>query len=660
MAGAKKKAERVVYLGSDTGFFQNITQRYRNTYGAMEWEFPKLPFKDGDKPELSLLQILELEPKIVYLDFCQCTEDIMVLAENMSRDPFFENIPIVGLVDNKEDTVPLLGTGIDFIYVKGGEFHDIIYAPMNIAFPKAVVKPNFAKGKMAKEVDLIDDFRVSYITPSYIHVEGNFYLDEDKPVYFKTDIPTKNVPSHMFEVKNRTTSNLYYDYNYAYDLDFKFVDMPEFKDDEQTDAMGITDEAERVKAIRAAKEKQREAISNFEDNLRIAQKKHKEWVIDQLDTTPPKKTKLLIVDESMRVYQGSENEDFSKSPYLIRCQTRFADKLADLDRLRPAIIAYQCVSEYGAEDEEDYAVALNAIKSDDTTAIDNEVDPDRKKKLTAMYDSIPSREKEEMGFISNLIQFVKSRDNYSPIIVFFRCYFQTSKALQESFLYPMLVTHNESISLSVCQNLAMIYETKQNEKMDKLIKAKVAQLKAKDPQKYRRLTESDFEEKKFFIKGKKSLAYGSIKVPVILSLLSESEVNFRTELELPMKTYRLNYPIHMSINLVPIEDGKNFIDDKGLKTYRGIIHSISETDKKTLRQQVNEIFFEPLNEKREKEKEEFNQLNQKVKEEIDEKEKNREQVAKELLGLEQGGVIVDDPQAPKVDSDTPPKDSTES
>ena len=104
-----------------------------------------------------------------------------------------------------------------------------------------------------------------------------------------------------------------------------------------------------------------------------------------------------------------------------------------------------------------------------------------------------------------------------------------------------------------------------------------------------------------------------------------------------MKTYRLDYPLPMSINLVPIEEGKDFIDDKGSKTYRGIIHSISENDKKTLRQVVNDILFSPLNEKRAKEQEEFAELNQKVAQERElaqaAKEKREERENKESVEL---------------------------
>ncbi len=100
-----------------------------------------------------------------------------------------------------------------------------------------------------------------------------------------------------------------------------------------------------------------------------------------------------------------------------------------------------------------------------------------------------------------------------------------------------------------------------------------------------------------------------------------------------MKTYRLEYPMAMSINLVPIEEGKDFHDEKGTKTYRGIIHSISENDKKALRQVVNDILFSPLNEKRAKEQEEFKEMHDKI---LEERRK-----AQEALQQSEGGQEID-------------------
>ena len=635
----KEKVQNIFYIGNDTGFFQNTSQRFKANYSALNFVFPNLFFDSskGFGPERIFLELIKSEPKIIYLDFCEKRGEMLYLAELLSRDPFFVEIPTVGFVDKKEDVRDCLGTGVDFIYVKGGEFHDLVYAPMNMAFPKKVVKPQFAKAKISREAELIDDFRVGFIAPTYIHVEGNFVLEEGKKVVFETEISPKNVPSRVFTIKNKSETNLYYDYNYSYDLDFQFVDPPEKSEDEQDDALGITDEKERVKAIKAAKEKLRTSHADYEESLKRSQKKHKEWVVDQMDRNDEKKTKVLIVDENMRVFSDNKEHTLDKQPYSFRCQTTFDNEFSNLQKLRPAIVAYQLMSEYPPEYDEFIEIALERNKAPETNHAPLE-DADNEKLVELLREELPEKEKSEMSYVSMIIQIVKEMENYSPVIVIFRCYYQNSRALQEFFQYPMLVTNPSTLSLEVILNLAGIYEKKQEEKMAKLIKAKVAQLKMRDPQKYRRLNEADFEEKKYFIKKKNSLSYGALKLPVTLTLLTESELHFRTEVELPMKTYRLTYPLEMSIHLVPIEDGKDFLVDKGEFTYRGIIHSISEVDKKNLRQVVNEVFFQPLNEKRDKEQSEFKQLNEKVKEEIVEREKNiedsREAAAKEAMGIQ--------------------------
>lgn len=215
-------------------------------------------------------------------------------------------------------------------------------------------------------------------------------------------------------------------------------------------------------------------------------------------------------------------------------------------------------------------------------------------------------------------------------------------------MYPMIVTYGDSLNMDVVVNLADIYEKRQDEKLSELIKNKITQLKKSDPRKYGRLNESDFREKKYFIKKSNKLSYGSIKNKILLSLLTESEVRFKSEIELPMKTYRLEYPLPMSINLVPIEEGKNFLDDKGTKTYRGIIHSISENDKKTLRQVVNDILFSPLNEKRAKEQEEYKEMHDKI---IEERKKAEQEAMGENSSLEASNEALDDASA--ITAETP-------
>ncbi|MAF77046.1 MAG: hypothetical protein CME60_02710 [Halobacteriovoraceae bacterium] len=627
-------AHRVLYIGSEKNYFNNIVYRYKNTYGTINWEFQNIEVTKGLTGESIFLALIKNPPKILYIDFCSQKEEMFILSELLSRDPLFEHVPLVGLTDKKEAIKECLGVGIDFMYVKGGEFFDLVHAPMVMAFPKQVKPVKFAKAKLSREVDLIDDFRVGYIAPTYMHVEGNLFLEEGTKVRFNSEIPTKNIPSKNFIVKNRSENNLYYDFNYSYDLDFVFVDEPDLTEDQQDDALGAKDEAERLKVIKKAKKNQELMIQNYKNDYIHAQKKHKEWVINHMDLNLEKKTKLMVVDKNMRIFSMQHESDFRKK-YSFRCFTQFDDNFKNSLKIRPSIIVYQLLSDISPDEEAIFEKALEKIKSPEVTH--NFEDKDQKKRYTELVEGIPSWQKSEISKIQRLITEIKSIDNYSPIIVLFNCFWQTSKSLQESFMYPMIVTYGHSLNMDVVMNLAQIYEKRQEEKLSELIKNKIQSLKKRDPRKYGRLNESDFKEKKYFIKKSNTLSFGSMKNTILLTLLTESEVRFQTEIELPMKTYRLDYPLPMSINLVPIEEGKDFIDDKGSKTYRGIIHSISENDKKTLRQVVNDILFSPLNEKRAKEQEEFAELNQKVAQERElaqaAKEKREERENKESVEL---------------------------
>lgn len=647
MEKPNSKGDVVCYVGTDSGYFHNIITRFKSNYEQKKWEFPVIAPKKTDGYETLFLKVLELNPKILYIDFSSEKERSISLAENLSRDPKFKRIPIIGLVDKKEDTRKCLGAGVDFIYVKGGEFYDLVYSAMTMAFPKIVKKPQFAKAKVKEEADLFDDFRVGYIAPTYLHVEGNFDLQEGTQVHFNNEIPLTNVPSQTFIVKNKSTNNLYYDFNYSYDLDFNFVDKPsaEVNEDDIIDPAelegldALEKEKVRVRAIKEHKQRQREEAADYENAIKRSQKKHKEWVIDRMSSSSEKKTKLLIVDKSMRVFEQVDPEKpFSSMPFSIRCQTTLSASLGEVDRQRPAIIAYQFMGDISTEEDEVFKLAVQRkadieAEKDYTSHEDNDVE----KRISEIADELKEKENEEINFVSRLVSQIKAIQNYNPIIVLFRCYFKSSKALQESFQYPMIVTHQDNLRLEVCLNLAGIYEERQKEKFNKLIKAKVEQLKSKNPQKYRNLTEEDFKEKKYFIKKSNSLSFGSLKMKVLINSISESEVVFRSDIELPMKTYRMDFPLPLSIHLVPVEDGKDFLKDKSEYVYKGLIHSISETDKKGLRQYVNEIFFEPVNEKRKKEQDEFKELNEKVYHDIEERKaqlkENREQQAKEDLGL---------------------------
>ena len=633
-----KNSEKVIYLGDDKTFWTSVSQRFVSTYEDIEWEFIQITPEKNQIGQSYFPEILRHNPKIIYIDFCVHTDQMINLCEIMSRDNTFEHIPLVGFSEDKESIRQYLSAGSDFIFVKGGEFHDIVYAPMCVAFPKKVKKPDFAKAEFVKEIDLIDDFRVGFIAPTYMHIEGNLTFKKGEVLELNTEIPTKNVPSKKFAVKTVSKSNQYYDYQFNYDLDFRFVDEPVFNDDDyEMQLSQVSDEKERAKIIKNAKHDRQQKIAEFEDLLKRSRKKHKDWVIHNIDPGSQKKTKVLIVDQFLRVLDSENNVQLDKQPYAFRCQTKLRDGFPEIEKIKPGIIAIQLLDDFPPEEEESLKDIIELRKQGIDVFEPNPADPQEDDQLKGkMMEDIPALEKSSLTFLSNLLKTIKTIENYAPILVLFRCYFQSSKALQESYHYPMIVTHDAGISLDVISNLAKIYETKQDEKFEKLIKAKVTLLKQKDPQKYQRLSYQDFIEKRYFIKKRNPLSFCSLRAKVNINSISESELFFSTDMELPQKTFRVDYPLEMSIHLIPIEEGKLFLDNKGEKQYRALIHSISETDKKTLRRYVNEVFFEPLMEKRAEEEAAYKELHDsklKERESQSEVEEQLEQEkADELLG----------------------------
>ena len=137
--------------------------------------------------------------------------------------------------------------------------------------------------------------------------------------------------------------------------------------------------------------------------------------------------------------------------------------------------------------------------------------------------------------------------------------------------------------------------------------------------KYRALTPASFDQPKFYISKTHEMSYISTSYDVVILSLNESEVELSCDARLELKTYRLNFPIDMSIRLIAQPDGKPCKDGEGgKKIYRALIHSVGEEDKKNIRRHINEVFFSPLTEKRDKEVSDFKALNERIQKEIEE------------------------------------------
>ena len=592
---AKKPDRWLFYIGTDDAYWRTIFNQYLKLYPTFGFANKIFKEKDPVKLQALTLTILEEIPAIIYLDFSINREPMLGLAQILTRDAILKSIPIVGLVENKEHVKQCLSAGVDFIHVKCGEHHDVIYDPMALAFPKEVIKPQFATAKFKKDIVLIDDFRVGYISPTSMHVEGNIKLEKDSIIELDTALPKNVVASKKFKVLNVVEENLYYDFKYAYDLEMMVLDEPAMTEDQFDDALGETDEAKKAKLVQQAKLARKQKMLDYEEQLKRSKKQLKSWVQDNVTMSSPKTTKVLLVDRQLRFLKEQDVKALDQYPFSIRCQTMLSDTYREVPQIIPGIIAFQMFSHVEPTEEELFQEAIKTLveKKDDIPA--EGATPEEQAKID-LIKSLPGEEREELNAIGDLIKFIKSVENYTPFILIYNCPFQTTKALQESYQYPLVMIYKESITIAGALNITSIYEKKQTEKYNAKINAKIAELRKQDPQKYRGLTLESFNELRYYVKKTSIQSYCSFEYPIVIVTITESELTFLADELLELKTYRLNFPVEMSIHLIPI-DGKAYNDFEGKKQYRALIHSIDEGDKKLMRRYVNEIFLAPKMEK---------------------------------------------------------------
>lgn len=607
----ENKSRVILYIGTDERFRDRLNKRFLSTYPAIEWEFMKMSTDQSD-PVLGIQslfnEIVKCNPRIIYFDYSQGdSKDLQFLVELIARDNFFKEIPICGLVDKKEKTLSSECADVDLVFVKGAETFDVINTPMSIAFPKAVKPVQFAKAKISKKAMIADEFRLGYLTESVAHIESNLPLTEEDIVTLQTEIPNKFVPSKKFKVKRKSPNDLYYNFKFGYDLTYLFADPPTFDDKNMSTVDHNGRELSKVELIKKARDEREQAKNEHKSKVEWCKKKHKEWIQFNANDTGQKGTKILVIDKSMRILSDQSTGDVRKQPFAFRFQTELSDSMNDIVRVRPILIAYQMFSRYKHEEQGALKKALEILKmpEDERPPRNLLAETEEERLMNQMVEELPEYIREEQRYVGSILKRIKEIDSFKPVVLLYNTHDMVqSKGLQQSYQYDLVSTKDDSIELDSVIKLASLLEKKRKEKHDKVIEKKIAVLKKSNPQKFRAVTAADFDEKRYYIKKNNPLSFGRLEAEVVIKAMTESELLFSTNMILPLKSYRMNYPIPMSIYLVSI-DGAAFITEGDSKTYRALIHSIDEHDKMKLREEVNKVFFAPLMEQREKENAEY-------------------------------------------------------
>ena len=568
----------ILYVGDDKKYWENLVNRITFAYSALDGlEFVMLSRGKGESARSLYQRIINHHPVILYLDFSTDLKFYSRISDFVAREYLYRDVPIVGLIENMEMMKTVVGLRMDFYHIKCGEIHDVIYDPFYVKFPKSVKHPDYAKAKFSHDAEIIDNLIIGYLAPTYLHAESNINFNEGDQVKIKTALPKSILKSENFIVSKKYTNDFHYDFSYGYDLAYVYVDTPEFTSEEQ----------EATNFLDVKKQKMRD----YEDDLALGQRKMKEWIQEKMDLSKIKKTKILIVDDKMHIF--NDHSDLSKCNLSFRYQMTPEGAVSVIEKMRPHLVVFQCEYEIIEEDNNSSTETGN----DEAT----ETVPDRTTLIKIL----------NIESFNQILMKIKSYENYSPYIVVFNLPNMTSAQLQEKYKYGLILVNNSQINYKFVIDLAKMYEQKFDKKFESAIEKKIQDLKKQNPQKYGRLKRADFVEDRYFLGKDQPLAHATFARTVKLVSMTESMVLFCSEFVVEeRKSYFLDFPVNMGIHVIPNDDRRPDSLARNLNYYKALIHSVGEEGKKGVRQFINKIFFTALELEREKELEKFKQLNQ--------------------------------------------------
>ncbi len=399
----KKKGKRIVYIGNDTAYWQTIQNRFKSTYIGMEFEFSRFTAVDRSTCQNVMRDTVLMHPEIVYVDLSFARDWQLKLAHFLRRENSTRKIPLVGLVESKDMLKHCAGTGMTFTHLKCGEYHDVVFDPMALAFPKEAKSAQFAKAKMSQETQMVEDFLVAYYTATSMHVEGNLKLEKGAKVQITHAVPPKVFSSEKFIVKDVGTTNLYYDYKYSYDLEYVYVDEPVLAPERAADA--------------EAQKEHKQAMANFKLELEKAKKKTKEWVSQNSNGHELKQTKILAVDPEL-AFMAEGGMSLQDCAYPVRAQSILSEDLDEIPRIMPHIIAYQ------------------------------------------FQEGAPEIENPRFEQLKAIVTRSKAISNYAPFLLIFNTKKYASKFLQDKLGHQQLMAQGQSMTMELLNNMANIFEEK--------------------------------------------------------------------------------------------------------------------------------------------------------------------------------------------------------
>ena len=388
------------YFGDDEAYFRTLMGEFK-THTRLQIEFKRVFESKENKIQGLFTTVLRERPACIFIDFSKFSNDYLHLARIISRTLFDHKLITIGLLDYLspiEIMMESMATGVNLTYIKSAETYDVIFDIAKLIAPNEIGAHGFATAKLNEDREAGIPVKIGYVHKEGIHLETDYQLKVGDQIKMNHPWTEKRiVPSRVFTVKNVASTNLYYHFKNAVDVNFLFVDQ------------FIPPEGMEESTIN-------ERIAEREEMIIYHQKLLSRWIKENSTGSYEKKAKVLVIDRDFHFYDNKPRTD--KFPYTIRCIPHLVDIGTDIDRLKPQVIAFS-IDKEDAENPKNTAEVLG--------------------KLVAALK-------------------VKMADSLPFLVVFNTT--ESSKVLQETLSYPHIIASDGELSVELMVRMADAFEKK--------------------------------------------------------------------------------------------------------------------------------------------------------------------------------------------------------
>ncbi len=569
---------KIIYVGNDESYWKTIKTRYQNQFSTYKYEFIQFFFTEEKRIQQLIIDIINEDPHLIYIDFSKYTQEYLHLARLCRRVNHTRRIPLVGLHDNNTaQAVSMYAVNANVYnnHVKSGEVHDVVYDGINLLYPGINEKLDFAMAQASDETYAYEVVKISTISEDRIRFEASRDMAKDSRILMANFFSsTKVLHSNYFTIKEKGVSGLYYNENFWYQVEPLYIN-PIPKDPE------------------ASEELMRERENDRLAEIPNVQHKFKTWVYENLERSSPKAVKMLIVDRLLNIYQNQPLSD--RYNYVIRCQPYLREVEEEVKKMNPDIIFFQMDDERVENIVKQKKRLLNRGSS---SVSEEELKKDavEEKKLKKKSESKEYTEEElqavpviQVEFkndettLKKIIDLYRPEGRKKPFFIIYNVPTADSKQLQGKYNYPNIIAQPGLIETEIAMQMA--------HKLDQRIEANAKNL----------------YENQVVLRKENPQTFAEIAFPIKIINICESEIWFQCNEQIALNTaIRVNEPIPMYLTIVPHNDSSTAA--VGKEGYRGLINCTSEEGKKEIRKHVNSIFFRELEAKKSADREEFDKV----------------------------------------------------